>query len=266
VKLSTKDFMRALTPNEKIGSSAMLIIGGFWIAAMLAIWSYGPSALIPRPIPVLKAFGEMLMNGDLLTALWSSLVTNLEAIAIATVITLVVSYGAVLGIMRPVSLAATKGRFLGLSGLTFLFTVLLGGGHTLKVALITFGIAVFFISSMVAIIDEIPKDEFDHARSLGMSEWRVTFEVVVLGRADQVLEQMRLNAAIGWVMLTMVEGFVRSEGGLGALLINDNKHFLLENVFAIQLAIAMFGLGMDYAFRMLKDIACPYANMTLERK
>ena len=57
-------------------------------------------------------------------------------------------------------------------------------------------------------------DKFDHARSLRFSDWRVVWEVVVLGTADKAFEILRQNAAIGWMMLTMVEGISRSEGGM----------------------------------------------------
>ena len=59
---------------------------------------------------------------------------------------------------------------------------------------------------------------------------------------------MRQNAAMGWMMLTMVEGISRSEGGVGAMLLNQNKHFHLSAVFAIQLTIpaARAGAGLRH--------------------
>ena len=128
-----------------------------------------------------------------------------------------------------------KGRFLGLAGLTFIFTLIVGGGHPLKMSLLVFGMTVFFVTSMAAVVAQIPRESFDHARTLRMNEWRVVWEVVILGTADQAFEVLRQNAAIGWMMLTMVEGISRSEGGVGAMLLNQNKHFHLAEVFAIQL-------------------------------
>ena len=71
---------------------------------------------------------------------------------------------------------------------------------------------------------------------------------------------------MGWMMLTLVEGISRSEGGVGAMLLNQNKHFHLSAVFAIQLTILFLGLGQDYAIGLLRKIVCPYADLTLERK
>ncbi len=82
-----------------------------------------------------------------------------------------------------------------------------------------------------------------------MGEWRVVYEVVVIGQADKAFEVLRQNAAMGWMMLTMVEGISRSEGGVGAMLLNQNKHFHLSAVFAIQLTILLLGLAQDYGDR-----------------
>jgi len=90
--------------------------------------------------------------------------------------------------------------------------------------------------------------------------------VVVLGTIDRAIEVLRQNAAIGWMMLTMVEGISRAEGGVGAMLLNQNKHFHLAEVFAIQLVILSVGLTQDYAIGWLKRLVCPYAELTLERK
>jgi NitT/TauT family transport system permease protein len=58
----------------------------------------------------------------------------------------------------------------------------------------------------------------------------------------------------------------RSEGGVGGLLLNQQKYFRLDSVFAIQICILLIGLGQDYAIGLFKRICCPYASLTLERK
>lgn len=141
-----------------------------------------------------------------------------------------------------------------------------GGGSALKTSLLVFSITVFYITSMASVIAAIPKSEFDHARTLRMSEWRVVWEVVVLGTAEKAFEVLRQNAAIGWMMLTMVEGIVRSEGGIGTSLLNVNKHFILADIFAIQIVILLVGMFQDYFIGIVRRVVCPYADLTLERK
>jgi len=192
------------------------------LIVFLGIWLMSPFAVLPRPNEVMAALRTLWMEQGLGPELWTSFTSNLEALAITTVISLLLSYLTVLPVFRPFSAAISKGRFLGLTGLTFVFTLIFGGGHPLKISLLVFGMSVFFVTSMSAVVAEIPKDRFDYARTLRMSEWQVVWEVVVLGTADKAFEVLRQNAAMGWMMLTMVESISRSEGGIGAMLLNQN--------------------------------------------
>ena len=236
------------------------------LIVFLGIWLMSPFAVLPRPNEVMAALRTLWMEQGLGPELWTSFTSNLEALAITTVISLLLSYLTVLPVFRPFSAAISKGRFLGLTGLTFVFTLIFGGGHPLKISLLVFGMSVFFVTSMSAVVAEIPKDRFDYARTLRMSEWQVVWEVVVLGTADKAFEVLRQNAAMGWMMLTMVESISRSEGGIGAMLLNQNKHFHLAEVFAIQFLILFVGMAQDYAIGVAKNLACPYASLTLERR
>jgi len=44
------------------------------------------------------------------------------------------------------------------------------------------------------VVAAIPKEKFDYARSLRLSEWRVVWEVVILGTADQAIEVLAAQA------------------------------------------------------------------------
>ena len=206
------------------------------------------------------------MNQGLGQELIQSFSLNIQAIGYTALISMVLAYLTVMPFFRPLVSALSKGRFLSLAGFTLVFTLMVGGGHPLKLSLLVFGMTVFFLTSMASAISEIPKEEFDHARTLRMSEWRVVWEVVVLGTADKAFEVLRQNAAIGWLMLTMVEGISRAEGGVGAMLLNQNKHFHIAEVFAIQLTILLVGLLQDYGIGIVRRLVCPYAGLTLERK
>jgi len=260
------DVAKVFQPNHSATSTAMRIVVAVQVALALALWFVAPFQVLPTPPEVFKALGTLWMDQGLGQELITSFLMNLEALAWTVVISLGLCYATVMPFFRPIAAAVAKGRFLGLIGLTFVFTLIFGGGHNLKVSLLVFGMTVFFVTSMAAEIEAIPKSKFDHARTLRMSEWQVVWEVVVLGTLDRAIEVLRQNAAIGWMMLTMVEGISRAEGGVGAMLLNQNKHFHLAEVFAIQLIILVVGLAQDYGIGALKRLFCPYAELTLERK
>lgn len=258
--------MNAFRPNRLVSGTAWLVILGVQVTILLVAWTFGEAFLIPGPLKVLSAWMKLVREEGLLYELGISLKTNLEAIAWSSIISVSLAYATVLPVMRPFVEFCSKSRFFGMTGFVIIFTMIFGGGHGLKVALLTFGMSVFFVTSLSAIVASIPKAEFDHARSLRMGDWRTVWEVVVLGKIDDVFETLRQNAAIGWVLLTMVEGLVRSEGGIGALMLNQNKHFRLDAVFAIQLTVLVVGILQDRLIAYLKNVCCPYSNLTLERK
>lgn len=256
----------AFRPNQIVSPAVMQII--LWTEAALAllVWLRSPFKVLPRPDEVWHALGSLWLTQGLGPELMTSVRLNLEALAWSTLISLGLAYLTVLPVFRPLVAAVSKGRFLSIVGFTFIFTLIFGGGHPLKASLLVFAVTVFYVTSMASVIAAIPKGDFDHARTLRMGEWRVVWEVVILGTADRAFEVLRQNAAMGWMMLTMVEGIVRSEGGVGAMLLGESKHFLLPEVFAIQVVILIVGLVQDYLIGAARRLACPYADLALERR
>ncbi|HEX6903662.1 MAG TPA: nitrate ABC transporter permease [Thermoanaerobaculia bacterium] len=258
--------LAAFAPNRVISKNTLRIIVAFQVAIVVLIWINSPFEVLPQPDEVLRAFNGLWFEQGLGRELGTSFLINLQALGLTLAISLALSYLTVIPAFRPIALAVSKGRFLGLIGLTFVFTLMVGGGRPLKVSLLVFGMTVFFVTSMASEVLSIPREKFDHARTLRMNEWQVVWEVVVLGTLDRAFEVLRQNAAIGWMMLTMVEGISRSEGGVGAMLLNQNKHFRLAEVFAIQITILLVGILQDYGIGALRRLILPYADLTLERR
>lgn len=252
-------------PNRAASRNAVRILIFGQVVMALAYWKFATPDIIPKPTAVIAAFGDLLSDG-LVEQLLVSLTLYGEALLLATVLSLALCYASAMQFFRPLAEGWGKLRFLGMIGLPFLFTLYLSGAHQLKLALLTFSISVFLLTGMMDVVDFIPREKFDLARTLRMGEWRVVWEVVVLGRADVMFDVVRQNAAIGWMMLPMIEGLWKSEGGIGALLDVQNKHFGLEAIFAIQISILVLGLAQDWLIGVVKNICCPYASLLLERR
>jgi NitT/TauT family transport system permease protein len=259
------EILAAFTPNKVISKSTVKLIIAVEVAIFVLLWMFSPFALLPTISEVWKAFVEQWFQGlpgELITSFYA----NLQAIAISCVISMGLAYLTVLEGFRPIVTMLSKLRFLSMMGLSFFFTVATSTAHQLKLSLLVFSISVFFVTGMADVIESIPKEQYDLARTLRMGPWRTVWEVVVLGQFDKAFDVLRQNAAIGWMMLTMIESMVRSEGGIGAMLSTANKHFYLSAVFAIQITILMLGLFQDYMIGACKSLLCPYAALTSERK
>ncbi len=253
-------------PNKAVSNNTALCIVLVQISFGFAFWAFYPSELIPKPYEVMTSWVKMIRSDGMIYELSVSFLVNLEALAISTVISLGLACLTVLPVVRPLVSMVSKARFFSMTGFVVIFTVMFGTGHWLKVSLLVFGMTVFFVTSMASVVAEIPREEYDHARTLRMSGWRTVWEVVILGRADYAIESFRQNAAISWMMLTMVEGLSRSEGGIGVMMLDQNKHFHLSNLFALQLTIFAVGILQDFAIVAFKRIVCPYSELVLERQ
>ena len=245
---------RAFHPNKVVSPGALRLIVVVQVLALLAFWLLSPFKVLPTPGQVAQALGDLWQREGLAQELTTSFLLNAEALVVTTLLSLGLAYLTVLPFFRPIVAAVSKMRFLSLVGFTLVFTLVLGGGRPLKLALLVFGMSVFFVTSMASVVDEIPRAKYDYAQTLRMPPWRVVWEVVVLGTADQALEVMRQNAAMGWLMLTLVEGMVRSEGGVGTMLLAYQKHFQLPSVFALQLVILAVGLMQDFLIGLFRGI------------
>lgn len=234
----------------------------FFIAqAMIALclWSFSGLKTLPSAVEVAQAWWAMLQSQGLLFELWESVKVLLQSLLLSTAVSLVITALSTatffVGFAKFVSLL----RFLGFAGLTYLFMLMTNDAYQLKIALLVFGITVMMVTSMLAEVAAIPQSEIDHCKTLGMKHWRITYELVLLGRASVFLDLVRQNAAIGWTLLTMVEGLTRSQGGIGALLLNQNRYFHLSGVFAIQITILIYGIFQDYLLGLLRETLCPYS-------
>jgi NitT/TauT family transport system permease protein len=253
-------------PNRPIDKAMGLGIVAFWVVLALLIWVFSPFASLPGPNEVRHALADLWMNQGMSQELFTTLRLIFHALVLTVVISLLLSYTTVLPFFRPLVEAVAKLRFLGITGLVIPFTLITGGGYELKVYLLTFGMTTYFVTAMAQVVIEIPRENFDHLRALGANEFRLVWEVVILGTLDKALEVMRQNLAMGWTMITMVEGISRAEGGLGAMILNQEKHFKLPEVYAILVLILIVGLLLDYSIGMLQRVACPYAIIERSRR
>jgi NitT/TauT family transport system permease protein len=259
------DFIAAFTPNRAVSKSTIKLIVGVQIVLFILLWMFSPFPFLPTIGKTWEAFVEQWGQG-LPGSLVVSFFANLQAIGYSCVISLGLAYLTTMEAFRPMVSILSKFRFLSMVGLSFFFTVATSSAHQLKLSLLVFSISVFFVTGMADVISSIPKEQYDLARTLRMGPWRTVYEVVVLGQIDKGFDVLRQNAAIGWMMLTMIESMVRVEGGIGAMLTTANKHFYLDAVFAIQITILLLGLFQDYMIGVLKGWFCPYADMGSERK
>lgn len=240
--------MRKLfTPLEKLKPVFNLYIILFWLVLVILTWfliTSGQKHLIPSPGQVFSGFGELMSEG-LVTHVGSSLFLCFQSVLYSIIVSLIIVYLSPLPALKPLASMISKFRYLPLTGITYYFTVFFNTARGMQIAVLVVFMSTFFITSLLAVIKDIPDEEFDHARTLKCNRWETLWEVIIKGRLDYVFDVLRQNLAIVWMMIVTVESILVAEGGLGVLIKNNDKFMNHGKIFALQIVILILGLLID---------------------
>jgi NitT/TauT family transport system permease protein len=260
--MSNTNFKNIVTPNERVSNNTARWILAGWVIIWVAYWTFFKPTIFPAPLEVLSQIPDQWMQEGLGQELTASFIVNVQALFFSTIISLPLAYLCLTPLFRPLALGISKLRFLspGIFFLLLLFAT--SSGHQLKVAMLTLGETFFLTTSMVGAVQAISNDEYDYARTLRMGEWTVLWYTVIRGTLPQALDAIRDNAAMGWSMLTMVEGFIRSEGGIGVVIQKHEAHSDFSVVYAVAVVVLITGLLQDEALIWIRNTVCPYAERT----
>jgi ABC-type nitrate/sulfonate/bicarbonate transport system permease component len=258
-------------PFAVISKKNMLILIAVQVALALLFWHLSSKgSVIPGPLKVGEKALELIKGDDKIIDFWGDFVKSItlafKGLGISLIVALIISYLAMVPFFKPIAQFIIKCRYLPIAGFVFLFTILSTDGGALKTNMLVFGIVPFFVTSFLSAIDAIDKQEFELCTTMGMSRWRTLWEVVIIGRLDLVLEVMRQNFAIAWMMITTVEGFNLGEGGLGADIIKASKYVKQEVGFSLMIAVFLVGVFFDYILGMLRYWLFPYTKLQIRKQ
>lgn len=249
-------------PFEVLTGSAKTTILGFWLIILITFWaisSLSDTNLFPTPSQVITGFSDLWREG-LIVHIFSSLALCFQAMIISLVISLIFAYSTAIPFFKPIGTFISKLRYLPLTGIAFYISILINDARTLQVWVLVMFMTTFLITSLIQVISDIPEEEFDHAKTLGCNRWEVLLEVVIKGRFDYVIESIRQNLAIVWVMIVTVESILVAGGGLGVLIKNSDRLGSNGNVIAVQIVIVLIGIALDWMLTKLRKLIFKYSN------
>jgi len=248
--------------KSSYGLSILLAVITGILLVLLWISLTASGGLIPGPVPVFKRLLEVVSTKDFMTNLFTSISLTLKAMLIAIIIALVIGYLSVIPVFRPLARFIVKCRYLTITGLFFIFILLTKDADKLKLSLLIFGIVPFFVTSMMGVIANIQTEEYDSCRTLKYNQWETLRELIIIGRLDQVLEIIRQNFAIAWIMIVTVESSSLSGGGIGAMLYRYNRYNDLRTTLSLQIVILILGIGIDQLLLVMRKQLFPYTSIT----
>jgi NitT/TauT family transport system permease protein len=255
--------IKILKPFEKISKMNKTLILMGWLVLLIIIWfatTAGEKHLFPSPPQVLTGFQDLYREG-LVVHILNSLSLCFISISLATIISLLFAYSWPIPLMKSISEFVTKFRFLPFTGLSFYITMVVHDARSMQVWILVIFLTTFLTTSLIAVIKDIPQEEFDHAKMLKCTRWEVLWQVIILGRIDYVIDVIRQNLAITWMMLVTVESIVVASGGLGFLIKNSDKFMNTGRIIALQIIILLIGLGLDAGINFLRKALFRYSKI-----
>jgi NitT/TauT family transport system permease protein len=214
---------------------------------------------LPAPSVVLKALGEMIVDG--------TLATNLAATFAR------IAGGLFLGVLIGVSLGLAVGTSARLRHivdpivaaihpiprLAFfpLLIVVFGIGETSKIAAVSLGAFFPMFLNTVAGVRAMSPTHLDLGRNYGADRRQVFRHVLLPGAMPLMLTGLRLSANTAFHGTIGVE-MVASGTGLGAMLWMSWQTFRIDNLYAILVVIAAIGIGLVTAIRWISIRAAPW--------
>ena len=238
-----------MTNWRKLGSPVMLLI--IWEVASRAQWV--PQWFLPIPTQVLKTLWTMAASGELFRHTAISMSRALGGYSTATVVGISLGlliawstmiedfFDPIIELIRPLSTFA----------LIPIFFLWFGIGNVSKVMIIFKACFFPIVLNTIAGIKGVDKKLIQAARSLGANERQVWLQVLLPSALPMIITGLRISTAISMMALVGVE-MLASDSGLGFLVIDAQRTFDTERVFAGIIVLSVLGFSLDRLARKIQ--------------
>src|SRR5262245_17652242 len=259
VKHSLGEMVRVYGTIGTFARSNLILI---WIAIALLVWFLNPIKALPNPGEALQAFRRMTSaegSQGLLYNVYVTLKLNIVGLIYSAIISAAVSYLSVIPLFQPLNKMVQWLRYIPIVGFNLVFLTLFAIGWPMKVAMLTIGMSFFLVTSMTGVIAAIPRMKYELAKVLGYNDRQVFYSVVMRPTLPSMIDMVAQNAAMGWVMITAIETYNRTEGGIGSQIYAYSSTNQLAEVYAYLLIIGVIAAVEDWIFKFLKRLLFPYS-------
>jgi ABC-type nitrate/sulfonate/bicarbonate transport system permease component len=250
-----------LTPFAPLRARDSLLLFIFWTAVIFLVWTLFHGSAIPSPTKTFDALWYLITVRHILPEIWTSLVLSVMGLIIASAIALPICYLMPAPAVRPFTGVTSLLRYAGFTGLAFTFALMIPDEHLRKYMIVVFTMVPWLVTSLSRSIQSIEDEEFRHARSMKMGDLETTWEVIIRGHLPEAIDAIRQNLAIAWAMVAVAESVDMHEGGIGTMLVMEQKLSKVDEIFATLFIILVLGLIQDGLLQLLRFWLCPYASL-----
>jgi NitT/TauT family transport system permease protein len=227
--------------------AAALVVLAVWQAATWVV----RSVFFPSPLQVLRAMGDLWINGDvtgnsLLTHIRWSLLRLLAGFSMGVV--LGVPLGLLMGLYKPLytGTRAALEPFRFIPPIAWIpLTIVLLSGFSRYVFLIWLGA---FFPIFVATLVGVPRVELIHknvAKVHGAGRWYILTRVVIPSVLPDILGGMRVGMGTAWMTIVAAEMSGGETTGLGRMMVNYAELLRIPEIVVGMILIGVLGFLMN---------------------
>ena len=256
VKLPTFEAGAPKTKRFRFPRSVERLIG---VVVFFAIWELAARVgwlsptILAGPSAVLTVGWDLLRNGTLTDAIWTSLQRVLWGLAIG--IPIGTGLALLAGLSRPGDDAIDANmqmlRFVPIIALQPLLIVWLGVGETTKITLIVLGVVFPIYVNASAAVRSVSPGYHELARVVGLSRTQRLRKVVLPGALPGFIVGLRIAVSVAWLLLVFAEQ-INATSGIGFLMTRAQTFFQTDVIVVCLVTYAVLGLLTDGTVRFLE--------------
>ncbi len=254
--------------NGKLTKRQSLLLGAGGFVLLLLVWfllttganPVFPSYILPKPGSVLRSFGSLYTDNDIVRNTCLSVGLNLAGYIEA--ILLSIPLGFLIGLIPFVKGLTQRQvdaiRYIPLTAVTGLFIVWFGTSTAMKVHFLAFGILIYLLPVVMVRVNEVEDVYLKTVYTLGATNWQTIKTVYIPSVLSRLTDDIRVLTAISWTYIIVAEG-IGSTGGIGALIWRAGiRQGRVDKVFAMLLIIMIIGIIQDKIFIYLDKVFFPH--------
>lgn len=241
--------------REKLPGFAVLAgLLVLWELSVRLKWVVTPTW--PAVSTVLETFWQSLVDGTYLQVFGSSLERLLYGYVIATV--LAVAIGIAMGVWRRMYLLfeplVELLRPIPSPAYLPMAILFLGIDNTMKVFMVAFASFFPILLNTVAGVRSVDPVLVDTGRTFGLTRAQIVMRIVLPAAAGYILTGMRISLAIA-LIVTVIAEMVAGNSGIGFYILSAQRSFLVPEMYAGVIALALLGFGLNKGFVALEKMA-----------
>jgi ABC-type nitrate/sulfonate/bicarbonate transport system permease component len=212
-----------------------------------------PSFILPTPSDIFQALFHLITSGELLPHIGYSLFRALSGFVIGS--TAGILLGLMMGWSRIINNIAdipfNVFRAVPKAALVPVFIIWFGIGEFPKVLLLALTVFVLCTVNTIAGVRSVDITMIKAARSLGSKDRDILWEVIIPAAMPMIFAALRLGVVSSLIMLVIAE-ITAADKGLGVFIMDSQRFFYTDRMFAGILTLAVFAYTLDRIVRRVE--------------